>query len=353
MNKQTCDWTLNIVENGRTGTRRQMVIPPLPSIPAEVAARKFVSRFIKVKMIIAVVLVVGAIAAVSLKSALSISTTGTSIGKSFRAGNNIVTLIRTLEPYIPTLHRNRENYRYRVGLLVSPVDDPSHERLIPIRDGFRPNDLQLAHVIGFDGINVWCDVDQLQGVNLQTGKLVGAAKLREVNPDIDDYWDDLRRISCDTRLRITLSDWKQFFEVDPVTLKATPVREAGKNQSDPTLASFLKPLVKNGYLEPSSIRSKPNTETLRLSDPDSFLMVYTAGPEMGATLIVARVTAEGKVKWKADTGLERFSLQQILPDEHFPAFVGTRPPVLGKVSEPLLVIINNQSAAVSPRSLWR
>jgi len=316
-------------------------------------ARAFVSRFIKVKMILAIVLVVCALAAVGLKGALSISTTGTSVGQSFRAGNHVVTLIRTLEPYIPTLHRNRENDRYRIGLLVSPVDDPSQERLIPISGGFRSNDLRLTKVIGFDGTNVWCKVDQLQGVNLKTGKLVDAAKLRDANPDLDEYWDDLRRISFDSRLRVTLSDWKHFSEVDPITLKATPVRQAGITPSDSRVESFLKTLAKDGYLNPSFVRSGPNTEPLRLSDPAGFLMVYTEKPGLGATLMVARVTAEGKVIWKADTGIDRISLKQILPDKSFPAFVGTRPPVPDKVSEPLVVIINTQSGEISPRSLWR
>ena len=333
----------------------------LPPDPATVAAHRFVSRFIKVLVILTfvVALVVGA--SVGLKKSLSISTTGTPIGQSFRAGNHIITLIRTLEGYVPTLHRNTENNRYRIGLLVSPVDDPSHEMLIPISEGFRSNDLQLAHVIGFDGIHVWCDVDQLKGVDLNTGKLVDAAKLSDTNPSLDEYWDDLRRISCYKRLRVTTPDWKRFFEIDPETLKAAPVhvepgvveRGLGNPLSGPKLASFLKPLEKAGYLHAAIVRSGPDAEPLRLSDPDGFLMIYTERPGLGATLMVARVTPEGEMMWKVDTGLERFSLKQILPDERFPAFVGTSPPVPGKVSEPLLVIIDSQSGEVSPRSLWR
>jgi len=325
-------------------------------------ARPFVFRFIKVKMILAIVLIVGALAAAGLIKLISLPpSVGTPLANSVRVGNNIVTLIESLEGYIPSMHRNPMNDRYSVALFVAPVDDPTNGRMIPICKGLESGDLRLAHVIGFDGINLWCDLGQLKGVNLKTGEIVDAVKLREANPSLDEYWDDLRRITCYKRLRVTTPDWKRFFEIDPETLKAAPVRVEpgvverglGNPLSGPKLASFLKPLEKAGYLHAAIVRSGPDAEPLRLSDPDGFLMIYTAGPERGATLMVARVTAEGKVIWKADTGIDRISLKQILPDKSFPAFVGTRPPVPDKVSEPLVVIINTQSGEISPRSLWR
>jgi len=158
-------------------------------------AQKFVSKFIKTLVILALVFGIVVVASKGLKKSLSVSTTGTSIGQSFRAGNNIVTLTRTLEADVPTLHRNIENNRYRIALLVSPVDNPVHERLIPISDGYRSNDLRLAHIIGFDGTNVWCDADQIEGVNLETGNVVGAEELQQANPAMDQFWDDIRRLS--------------------------------------------------------------------------------------------------------------------------------------------------------------
>ena len=71
------------------------------------------------------------------------------------------------------------------------------------------------------------------------------------------------------------------------------------------------------------------------------------------TLMLARVDPAGKVLWKADTGIERFKLAQILPDARFMAFIGTRPPVPDKVSEPILVVVDNESGVASTVSLWQ
>ena len=69
--------------------------------------------------------------------------------------------------------------------------------------------------------------------------------------------------------------------------------------------------------------------------------------------MVARVDATGKILWKTDSGIERFKLAQILPDARNLAFVGTRPPIPNKVPEPLLVIVDNQTGAVSTSTLWK
>lgn len=69
--------------------------------------------------------------------------------------------------------------------------------------------------------------------------------------------------------------------------------------------------------------------------------------------MVARVDLDGSARWSADTGIERFGLQQLLPGMDQCAFVGTRPPVPNKLSEPLVVIVDNASGSVSTHSLWR
>ena len=61
----------------------------------------------------------------------------------------------------------------------------------------------------------------------------------------------------------------------------------------------------------------------------------------------------GKILWKTDTGIERYKLEQILPDARFTALIGTRPPVPDKVSEPILVVVDHQSGTASTVSLWQ
>lgn len=50
-----------------------------------------------------------------------------------------------------------------------------------------------------------------------------------------------------------------------------------------------------------------------------------------------RVDASGRVRWKADTGIDRFKLMQILPDARSVGFTGTGPLVANKISKPILV----------------
>ena len=46
-------------------------------------------------------------------------------------------------------------------------------------------------------------------------------------------------------------------------------------------------------------------------------------------------------------------MQQILPGTNSMVFVGKRPPVPDKVSEPLVVVVENPTGKVETHSLWR
>lgn len=112
------------------------------------------------------------------------------------------------------------------------------------------------------------------------------------------------------------------------------------------------PISTNEYLNAAFLRMHDKSEPLRLKDPDGALMMYTSAPGLVGTLVVARLDAEGKVLWSQDTGLDRFKLQQILPGEDAFAFVGTRPPVEGELSEPLVVVVDNASGMLRSHTLW-
>ena len=105
------------------------------------------------------------------------------------------------------------------------------------------------------------------------------------------------------------------------------------------------------FLNAAFVRTASQADPIRLSGPDSFLMIHTAKPGLGGTLVVGCVDAAGKILWQTDTGIERFALEQILPDEHFIAFTCKRPSVAGKVSEPILVIVNNQAGTITTSTL--
>ncbi|MBP7950565.1 MAG: hypothetical protein KA004_13010 [Verrucomicrobiales bacterium] len=403
---------------GWINLRAAATVPPKSRARPDVS---FVTRLTTFKFILGLIVLVLAVGAVALRKVFMIaSPTGFPIALSVRTPQHVATLIQTLEPYVPSLHRNPANDRYRLALFLHPVDGRSAGRLIQIAKGFRPGELQLAKLHGCDGRTVWFGAKGLGGVNLATGKLVGPAELRAANPSLAEAWDDPRRISFAQRLRVTSPDRQTVLEVEPDTLRAVPARverDAAKSPFELTLHDFLsvgarpsptawlgllspreaaleyrpkswlrpfnraadakelrrfhraalgpeldrgnreilslEALPGDGYFNAAFVRADAKADPLRFSGPDGFLMIYTSAPGLTATLVVARVDTAGKVVWKTDTGIDRFTLKQILPDARFVAFVGTRPPVPEKVSEPILVIVETSTGALSTSSLWQ
>jgi len=92
---------------------------------------------------------------------------GTPIGQSVRTASHIATLIKTLEPYVPSLHRDASKDRYSVSLFVVPVDG-SEPWLVLLRSGLTPVRFALAKVLGGDGKRVWFDLGETGTVDLSS-----------------------------------------------------------------------------------------------------------------------------------------------------------------------------------------
>jgi hypothetical protein len=107
------------------------------------------------------------------------------------------------------------------------------------------------------------------------------------------------------------------------------------------------------YLNAGFLRLGPTKEPLRLQGPPGALMVHTGSPARSGTLLVSRVDEDGSLLWTADTGLDRFTLRQMLPGERVSAFVGARPSEPGRLSEPLVVLVAHDTGAVSTHTLGR
>jgi hypothetical protein len=112
----------------------------------------------------------------------------------------------------------------------------------------------------------------------------------------------------------------------------------------------LQPAV---YVNAAFLRERDGEPPLALREPDGALLLYSADEDARATLVVARADHEGRLAWKVDTGIDRFRLQQVLPGPGSVVFVGPRPPIPGKVSEPLLVIVDVATGQAVTHSLWR
>ncbi|MBK7269486.1 MAG: hypothetical protein IPI07_08225 [Flavobacteriales bacterium] len=115
----------------------------------------------------------------------------------------------------------------------------------------------------------------------------------------------------------------------------------------------MTPINDTEYLNAAFLRLDDASEPLRMTDPDGALMIHTSEPGLKGRLMVARVDTTGTIIWQVDTGIDRFKLSQILPGENSFAFVGTRPAIPDKLSEPLLVIVENSTGKVATHSLWQ
>ncbi|MEO6741134.1 MAG: hypothetical protein ABIP20_12850, partial [Chthoniobacteraceae bacterium] len=263
-----------------------------------------------------------------------------------------------------------------------------------------------------DGVHLWLYATEIFGVDLRTDKLVVAADLRRANPSIEDVLD-IGRYEFGKRLRVTSHDYKRSFEIDPATLKGLPVEVDRKSAtSDLKPADFLASgallsptewfgvhslaelergfspgssipkrnraepksaarSIYRGQLDPAergprvktmaklgaetfhdaSLLCTADSQPMRLAGPDGFLLNCASAPGIQSTRLVVRVDLGGKVVWKADTGIAEF--EQILPDARNFAFIGKRPASPGKLPEPVLVIISNETGAISSCTLWQ
>jgi len=122
------------------------------------------------------------------------------------------------------------------------------------------------------------------------------------------------------------------------------------DQSRPRVVAMDR-ISEVAYRSAAMIRDTAGGAMLRLTNPDSALMLYRASGDLNAPLALARVKTEGKTAWVADTGIG--ALKQILPHSNIVAFIGDRPAVPNKLPETILVLLNTTTGVTNTVSLWR
>ncbi|MBL0034189.1 MAG: hypothetical protein IPP26_00225 [Flavobacteriales bacterium] len=356
--------------------------PAAPQAKAREEAAAWMRRYSKLRMKLGLVVLGGALILAGLmwfkmKVLVIDPGKGTAVGSSVRTDQYIATLIQTLEPYTPSLNRNHGNDTYRYSLFLVPLDG-SDSKLIPIGGGFSPSAMGLAQILGSDGRTLWFNVNGVGGVDLGTHKLVAAGKVPEAGVQLQGASDRPIALMPDAficaGLMTSSNEWLGLHSDPEVGREFAPgkfmrrverqedakqMRRLYRAELDaPVDNTYYKiismtPLGDEKFLNAAFLRIDDASEPLRLTDPDGSLMIHTSAPGLKGTLMVARVDNEGHIQWRVDTAIDRFKLQQILPGETAMAFVGTRPPVPDKVSEPLLVIVDNATGAMVTHSLWR
>lgn len=299
---------------------------------------------------------------------------GFPIGWTVRTDQHIATFIQTLIPYTPSLNRNHGEDRYRLSLLLVPLDG-SETRMVDIEPTPPASAFNLAKVLGSDGRVLWFDVGGVRGVDLKTFKLVRPADARDpiapaprwpLTPSIDLHLSAGFQVASNSWLGLHSKQEVEGEFAPRKWLKRIVGADSAKQQRrfyrgdlDPDDTTgyrkilSMTPLGEAEYLNAAFLRMDDKSEPVRLGDPDSALMIYTSAPGRVGTLMVARVDVAGKILWSVDTGLDRFDLQQVLPGKTSMVFVGKRPPVPNTVSEPLLVVVENRTGKVMTHSLLR
>ncbi len=109
-------------------------------------------------------------------------------------------------------------------------------------------------------------------------------------------------------------------------------------------------LTSTNYYGAALLRESHRGSVLKLTGPDGFLLTSLHQNGSVETLMIHRVDLQGQILWQADTGITE--LDQILPDPRALAIVGKQAAPSGKLPKPVLVILNNESGALSSHSLW-
>lgn len=342
-------------------------VGPPPGGTPQAKAAAFVRRQSDLKANLALILLaifsIGGAVMWFGKKALSVAPAhGVPLGECLRydapSPGGISCLVQKTDPHLPNWSGRGGGETTSVSLLNIPLDG-SAPRLVAVASGLAQNSYSLARIMGSDGRTLWFDVAGLYGVRLDDGALVSPKEFQLANPNLDpNWWDDQRNMDVvDGRLHVMRPDRSAALDVDPATLNATPVTPKPSN------ARFLRrdvedylieaALTETTYRKPAYLRLDASSKALRLAGPSGVLMVHTSQGGLAGTLLVSRMDDAGREIWTTDTGLDRFALQQILPGRDVMAFIGKRPPVPDKLSEPVAVLLDTATGNVATHSLWR
>ncbi len=347
---------------------------------------------------------------------MTIKSTGTPLGPAMLTPEHIVQIISTQERYLPSLHRNPAKDRFRLDLLILSTTDPARQEMVPLIRQQSHNALQpMTKILGADGDVVWLQALDLFAVNLKSKRALRLRDVQRANPGLEQFLA-VASFDFEEQLIAVSPDRQQAYAVSAETLKVTsttaprrtdwvspsagaevmlcsggmiaPGEWIGALAAKELTGSFkpglslprdfsastgkesrqihrariatndVRPrietigrLSETEYRAGAFIRSARGSAILRLTQPDSVLLTWRTSHLKDGTTLVARIEPNGQILWTADTGIDY--LKQILPGVEMTAFIGERPPVPGKVPEPILVLVNTATGGITTHSLWR
>lgn len=374
--------TARVVADERAGKLELVVTDataPRPAPPGAASLpRTFTELRAKMAMWVGGIVLLLALVAWIGRSWLTIATTGTPLGASVRVGDTIATLIQRLEGYVPSLHRDHSKDRYSVGLLLHTAGAGTAPRYVEIARGHTAGALQLSKFLECDAERLRFRAPEPGAYDLDRGRLLGPDELRREPPPAPTRTHPLTELaSGDDALllhlaaagRVSATRWLGVLTAEaaardhaPGSVAPSLVRMARSSQPRALYVGDLAPDGGRARLtqlraragEPlfngAFVRAAPDGELLRLADPAGLLLLHETQRYRGGTVTLTRVDDDGREVWRRDLGIGE--LWQVLPDVKRPAFIGTRPRVPDKVSEPILVIVDAGTGEATIWSLW-
>ncbi len=308
----------------------------------------------------------------TVRTMLTVRTTGAPWGASVREGDRIVTLISRVEPYVPSLDRSGGDDRSTLALLVQSARDPGQRRMVTLASGLEPTALGRARLTGITGGRVSFlapgagsyDLDA-EAIAWQTNgaRPAVATTLAELATG-----DDALRLMLAAGVFTAPDRWLGLLTDDEAARDFRPGSHPGAtDQPDRTrgvrrawVAAIdrtdgrprivrITPLDGDGMRDAALVREGRTRDVLQL-EGGGYLIVYETGVYPRLLVAVARLLPDGTVAWSRDT--EIGTLREVLPDAAYPALIGERPHVADSVAEPILVVIDAGGGATSTRSLW-
>lgn len=299
---------------------------------------------------------------------------GVPLGECVRTENHIASLIQATDPHLPEISGRGGNTTTSVSILIIPLDGNEPKKIL-LAEGLTSNQFALAKILGSDGQVLWFDVNGIGGVDLKRMKLLEPAELRDPYAP-KSAWPFA--IGPDAYLAagfiVAPGRWLGLHSEEEAQGEFTPkkfVRRVVSQENRKLMRRFhhgaleepvdekyhriisMSPIGHEEYLNAAFLRIDDKSEAFRLADPDGALMIHTSEPGLKGTTIISRIDLDGKIIWSVDTAIDRFKLSQILPGKDSFAFVGTRLPVPDKLSEPIVVIVENATGKATTHSLWR
>ncbi|MFO1054705.1 MAG: hypothetical protein U1F36_20985 [Planctomycetota bacterium] len=343
-------------------------------------AHAWVSRYASLRARFAMILTIGALLVVGLiwlknRMFSIVPGPGTPVGLCVRTDMHVATWLQSLEPYVPSLHRDGSKDRFTLSVLLVPLDgaEPS---LVPVHHELPPNSFSLAKILGSDGRSLWVDGHGLCRIDLDDlsvheesgvapANLIGAVPSplppRPEHFLARGWFDDagawIGLLSASESARDYApgkfvrrgSSMPETKETRRLLRAAVEPDDSGKFQR---LVS-TQALGESEYLDGGLLRLSPDSEPQFLHDPDSLLVVATSAAGPQGTLTLTRVDLSGKVLWQTDTGIARFTAQQLLPGPTSTVIVGTQPRQPDRLPEPIVAIVDGASGGMVVRSLSR